>query len=227
MGWAAVDRAIRLFGPRREWLAARDDMLATLRSEGARDGAFRQALGSDASDATSLLLGAIGLPVDLAATIEFVQDELRRGDLVRRYRADDGLAGSEGSFAACSFWLAEALVAAGRHDAGRDLFERLLARANDVGLYAEEFDLPSGAFLGNFPQALTHLALVGCASSLALAERKGVAALRGSPAERAVRSVGATIGWRGLLAGLRSGAPFRLRPSAASRLARGRRPAVA
>jgi len=88
-------------------------------------------------------------------------------DFVYRYRAADGVPGGEGCFLNCSFWLVSALACCGRLDDASALMERLTARANDVGLYAEEVDPRSGAFLGNFPQALVHLALIDAATSFA------------------------------------------------------------
>ena len=95
-------------------------------------------------------------------------DGLGRDDLLYRYddRTEDGLPPGEGAFLACSFWLVEALVLAGRAPEARDLYEKLLQRCNDVGLYSEEIDVASGALLGNFPQALTHIGMVNAALCL-------------------------------------------------------------
>jgi GH15 family glucan-1,4-alpha-glucosidase len=99
-------------------------------------------------------------------TIDAVMRDLREGDFVYRYHADDGVAGGEGCFLNCSFWLVSALARMRRVDEATGLMERLVARANDVGLYAEEIDPATGDFLGNFPQALVHLALVDAAIAL-------------------------------------------------------------
>jgi GH15 family glucan-1,4-alpha-glucosidase len=126
--------------------------------------------GGDELDA-SLLLGVLheyAEPTDerMKNTVDAVARELADGPYVRRYTGRDGLTGTEGSFLACSFWLAEALARTGRPDAAGELLEQLLALANDVGLYSEEIDPRTGEFLGNMPQGLSHLALISAASAI-------------------------------------------------------------
>lgn len=161
----------------------------------------------------------MGLPVD-EATLErtrvAVERELRQGDFVHRYLSEDGLAGSEGAFLVCSFWLVDALLFEGRGTEARELFQRLCTYANDVGLFAEEVDGASGRFLGNFPQAFTHLGLIASAVNLELFEKHGATALRGTYADRARRSVRATLGWKGVLAGWRHSGKLRLSSSSDS-----------
>jgi GH15 family glucan-1,4-alpha-glucosidase len=128
---------------------------------------YTRIAGSSDVDASLLMMSLVGYadPASdrINGTIDAVLRELRAGDFVYRYRADDGVPGAEGCFLNCSFWLAAALARARRIDEASALMDRLVARANDVGLYAEEIDPATGAFLGNFPQALVHLALVNAA----------------------------------------------------------------
>jgi GH15 family glucan-1,4-alpha-glucosidase len=106
----------------------------------------------------------------VVSTVEAIRRDLTVDGLVLRYRPEeggvDGLPGDEGAFLACTFWLVTVLELQGRHDEARELFERLLDLRNDVGLLAEEYDPIAGRQLGNFPQALTHLALVSAALAL-------------------------------------------------------------
>jgi GH15 family glucan-1,4-alpha-glucosidase len=126
--------------------------------------------GGDELDA-GLLLGVLHEYADrnderMRKTVDAIARELADGSYVRRYAGDDGVAGTEGSFLACSFWLAEALARTGRADAAGQLMEQLLTLANDVGLYSEEIDARTGDFLGNMPQGLSHLALISAASAI-------------------------------------------------------------
>ncbi len=104
----------------------------------------------------------------LLGTIDAIRRDLGRDDLLYRYDAstDDGLPPGEGAFLPCSFWLVEALAIARRIDEAQDIFEKLCARGNDLGLFSEEIDADSGALLGNFPQALTHVGLMNAALRL-------------------------------------------------------------
>jgi GH15 family glucan-1,4-alpha-glucosidase len=126
--------------------------------------------GNGVVDASLLMLPLVGYggadAERVHGTIDAVNRDLRRGDFVYRYHADDGVPGGEGCFLNCSFWLVGALARVGRRDEAGALMESLLARANDVGLYSEEVDPQTGAFLGNFPQALVHLALIEAACAL-------------------------------------------------------------
>lgn len=188
MCWVAVDRAISLAGilqstervPR--WTEARDAIAASIRAEGwsAAANAYTQAYGSDDLDASALMLSIVGfLPADdpgIVATIEAIEERLTdpRG-LVYRYLADDGMAGEEGTFLLCTFWLAHALALAGRTQRARAVFERAAAFATDLGLMAEEVAPDSSELLGNFPQAFSHIGLINAAWAISEAEDRAAA----------------------------------------------------
>ena len=134
---------------------------------------FTQSYGSKTLDASCLRLALVGfLPPDdprIIGTIDAIQKHLMKDGLVRRYNTShspDGLKGGEGAFLACSFWLVICLCIIGRRDEAKAMFDRLLALRNDVGLLSEEYDPKAKRMLGNFPQALSHLALVHAAFTL-------------------------------------------------------------
>ncbi len=177
--WLALDRAVRLaehFGMTRNrepWKRERDALLESFNREGydAQVGAFVQSYGSTALDASVLRLPIMGV-VDakdprMQSTVRHIESRLMRNGLLYRYRIDDGMKGEEGAFAACGFWLVDNYVLSGRVEEARAAFEHLLSFANDVGLLAEEIDPDSGALLGNFPQAFTHIGLINAALRLA------------------------------------------------------------
>jgi len=204
MAWVALDRAQKLLGDNPAWRREQDAILAAILNEGiAGDPPYlAQAFGLEELDAALLQVPLYGLPISrdlLQQTVKRIELDLRDGDFVRRYRNEDGVRGGEGAFLITSFWLVDALLVMDRAAEARDLFERLLGHANDVGLYAEEIDPQSGAHLGNFPQALTHLALISSATLLHLYGIAGAAGLNGTHADRARRLVGATEGKKALL----------------------------
>ena len=182
MAWVAFDRAIRdaekneLHGPVDQWRKVRDEIHATVCREGydGKKGSFVQSFGSDQLDATLLMIGAVGfLPHDdprVQGTVAAVERELLVNGFVLRYRTEgggDGLPAGEGAFLACSFWLASAWFNQGREEDAVELFERLVALCNDVGLLSEEYDAKARRFTGNFPQAFSHVALINAALTLA------------------------------------------------------------
>ena len=192
MCWVALDRAIALAdllhaGHRvDEWKRTRDEIWETVVRDGWNEeaGAFTQYVGSTDLDASNLMMPIVGfLPADdprVLATIDAVAERLTddRG-LVYRYRTEggvDGLAGEEGTFLLCTFWLAEALAVSGQLDRARQVFERAVAFVNDVGLLAEEIDPATGELLGNFPQAFSHIGLVNAAWAIAEAEARSARA---------------------------------------------------
>jgi alpha,alpha-trehalase len=174
MCWVAADRGARLAEIRGElehaarWQSAADEIQADILENGVDErGVFVQHYDTDALDASLLLIVLTRfLPADderVVNTVLAIADELTEEGMVLRYRVDetdDGLAGEEGSFAICSFWLVSALVEIGQVRRARDLCDKLLSYASPLGLYAEEIDPRSGRHLGNFPQAFTHLALI-------------------------------------------------------------------
>lgn len=178
MCWVALDRAERIvckLGIRADvgvWEQTRESIRQAVFETGySRElQSFVQTLGSAEVDATALTFVQTGFikPDDsrFISTVQAIRQILTRGDLVYRYRSNDGLDGDEGAFLPCSFWLVEALAMIGQRDEAVLLFERLQKRANDVGLYSEEMDVSTGMMLGNFPQALTHLAHIGAALRL-------------------------------------------------------------
>jgi GH15 family glucan-1,4-alpha-glucosidase len=179
--WVALDRAVKLAdagqleGDVERWRIERAALASWLESEGCPDGWFVQAAGRPLADAAALLVPALGFlpPSDprVLATIDVVQRDLSNGVLVHRYRSPDGLAGDEGAFLLCSFWLLDALIHARRLDEAESLIDRLFALSNDVGLYAEMVDISTGEQLGNMPQAFTHMAVVTSCSAISAARR--------------------------------------------------------
>ncbi|GAA4941891.1 glycoside hydrolase family 15 protein [Streptomonospora halophila] len=184
MAWTAADRAVKaieefgLDGPADRWRRLRQEIFEDVCENGfdRRRGAFTQYYGSAAADASLLLLPTVGfLPADderMLGTVEAIREELEHDGLLQRYRMGgdapevDALPPGEGAFLPCSFWLADNLIMQGRVEEGRKLFEKLLSLCNDVGLLSEEFDASSGLLVGNYPQALSHIALVNTAIHL-------------------------------------------------------------
>lgn len=200
MAWVAVDRAIRsaerfgLDAPLQRWKKLRGAIHAEALAEGVNDrGVFVQAYGSETLDASLLLVPMVGfLPAHdprVMATVEAIQRELTVDGLVYRYKTaetPDGLPGGEGVFLMCSFWLADNLALMGRTDEARALFERLLTLRNDVGLLSEEYDPHAKRLLGNFPQAFSHVSVIGTATNLCSSE-SGLSQQRGDRPSGRVR----------------------------------------
>ena len=183
MAWVAFDRAVKaverfgMKGPVDAWRRTRDEIHAQVCSNGfdAQRNSFVQHYGTTELDASLLLIPMVGfLPPDdprVHSTIAAIQRELMVNGLVLRYPTGtgiDGLPPGEGTFLPCTFWLADSLAVIGRRDEAEAVFERLLHVCNDVGLLSEEFDPRTGRMLGNFPQALTHMALVNTARLLSM-----------------------------------------------------------
>jgi GH15 family glucan-1,4-alpha-glucosidase len=181
MAWVALDRSIKsiesfgLDGPLDHWRRIRAAIHEQVCREGFDQqlGAFVQSYGSRDPDASLLLLPLVGfLPASdprIRGTVAFIQRELLRDGFVARYPAHagvDGLPPGEGTFLLCTIWLADNLVLQGRAAEAREIFERLLALRNDVGLLSEQYDIQAQRLVGNFPQAFSHVGLVNTASNL-------------------------------------------------------------
>jgi alpha,alpha-trehalase len=185
MGWVAADRACaqaeRLGASDtqvRRWQKARHDIRREItdRAWSETQGAFVQSFDSEELDASVLMMAIVGfLPADdprMRSTIEAIGDRLTdEQGFVYRYQADDDLDGDEGTFALCTFWLAHCWALLGDAARARELCDRVVATANDVGLFSEELDPLTGQMLGNFPQAFTHVGLINAAWAIHVAER--------------------------------------------------------
>jgi GH15 family glucan-1,4-alpha-glucosidase len=183
MAWVAVDRAIKgierkgMKGPLEKWRALRGRIHDDVCRQGFNPsrGAFVQYYGSDALDASLLMMPLVGfLPAKdprVVSTVEAILRELMIDGLVRRYLTEtviDGLPPGEGVFLPCTFWLVDCLEAMGRHEEAHEIFSRLLALRNDVGLLSEEYDPKLKRQLGNFPQAFSHISLINSAYNISM-----------------------------------------------------------
>jgi GH15 family glucan-1,4-alpha-glucosidase len=197
MAWVVFDRALKIaeqFGvdaPVERWTQVRDEIHREVCERGfdPERRTFTQYYGSKELDASVLNIPLVGfLPGDderLTGTIDAVLHELGRDGFVSRYstaNTDDGLPGDEGQFLACSFWLASALALNGRVGEARTLFERLLGLSNDLGLFAEEYDVKRQRQVGNFPQAFSHLTLIEAARAISSAEARAAERAAADPA---------------------------------------------
>ena len=184
MAWVAFDRMIKsneqfgMDGPVQHWRALRDEIRDDVCRHGfsVELGSFVQSYGSKELDAALLLIPLVGfLPVSdprITGTVRRIEEQLLWHGLVRRYntsQVDDGLRSGEGAFLACTFWLADNYILMGREQEAGRIVDRLLHLSNDVGLLAEEYDPDHGRFLGNFPQAFSHVALVNTLLNLSRA----------------------------------------------------------
>jgi GH15 family glucan-1,4-alpha-glucosidase len=178
--WVALDRAVKLapalgtFAKADQWSTERDRIREAILERGwsEKRQAYAQSFDSDELDAAQLLMPIVGfLPATdprMRSTIEAIAADLTEDGLVLRYRNEeglnaDGLTGEEGTFVICSFWLVSCLAKAGELDRAEELFDRLAAYANDLGLLAEEIETKTGEQLGNFPQAFSHIGLITAA----------------------------------------------------------------
>jgi len=178
MCWAAVDGGIALAeryslpAPLERWRKERDRLRQNIEKRGynRKRGIFVRSYGSKDVDAALLLLPAVEFVAwddeRMVRTADAIREDLSYEGLVRRYDAKDGLRGNEGMFVACTFWLAECLAHQRRRKEAAEAFQRACSCANDLGLFAEEYEPRKKEMLGNFPQGLTHLAHVSAALAL-------------------------------------------------------------
>ncbi|MDQ3937899.1 MAG: glycoside hydrolase family 15 protein [Chloroflexota bacterium] len=193
MAWAALDRAVRaverfgLDGPADDWRRVRQEIHDDVLAHGydAERNTFTQYFGGKELDASLLMIPLVHfLPASdrrMKGTVEAIKRELMDDGFVMRYRTEttvDGLPSGEGAFLACTFWLVDNLALVGQIEEATNIFERLLALRNDVGLLAEEYDPRSGRLIGNFPQAFTHVGVITSAYNLDRARKSRARALR-------------------------------------------------
>jgi GH15 family glucan-1,4-alpha-glucosidase len=189
MSWVALDRAVRLAEPlgwadeaAERWRTEAEEIRRCVLERGIDEetGAFKQSFDESTPDAANLRIPIVGfLPADdprVHATIDVTLERLTERGLVYRYlteETEDGVGGGEGAFVICTFWLAHALALAGRQEEAREIFQTMAGHANEVGLFAEEVDPETGAFLGNFPQAFSHVGLINAAHALGACHDRG------------------------------------------------------
>ncbi len=205
MAWVAFDRAIKtaeragLRGSLEQWRKVRDQIHLDVCTNAfdTQLNSFTQAYGSTELDASLLLMPLVGfLPWTdprISGTVDAIENHLMLDGFVLRYKTectDDGLPAGEGAFLACSFWMVSALNMLGRDDDAKRMFDRLLALRNDVGLLAEEYDPKEQRQLGNFPQALSHIALINAAFEFMRASSPGEQRSQSSPAQPETKAAG-------------------------------------
>jgi GH15 family glucan-1,4-alpha-glucosidase len=183
MCWVAADRGARMAAQRGDkaaagrWQQEADAIKAAILSDGfsQRRNSFRQCFGADDLDASTLLIPVLGLVAgdspQMLGTLDAVGRELRHGPFLLRYVSDDGVRGGEGCFILCSFWLVQALAAAGRVDEAEELLDQVVGFASPLGLLSEEIAPHSHELLGNFPQAFSHVGIIS--SIIAIGRAKG------------------------------------------------------
>jgi alpha,alpha-trehalase len=185
MCWVALDRAVKLVEIDKLedceqdvelWRKERDAIRAEVFAKGWSEEkqSFVQSFDSTSLDAALLLLPSMGFiegtDLKMLSTLDAIQKDLTIGDgLLLRYRASDGLPGQEGAFLLASFWLVDALVLGNRKVEASELFEKLIKKSNHLGLFSEEMNPETEEFLGNFPQAYTHIGLINSAYLLSKA----------------------------------------------------------
>ncbi|MFZ0091582.1 MAG: glycoside hydrolase family 15 protein [Solirubrobacteraceae bacterium] len=202
MCWVAMDRAAKLAAIRDDrdsqskWAATAAEIHADILEHGLKGGVLRQHYDTDALDASTLLAASFGFLAGdddrMHKSVLAIADDLTENGYVLRYRTDetdDGLSGKEGTFLICSFWLVTALSIVGEAQRAHDLMERLLRISSPLGIYSEEFDADTDRFLGNVPQAFSHLALIEAAARIILAEQLALEGLGPAGAGAVTRAI--------------------------------------
>ncbi len=186
MVWVALDKAVLLArhynlpGNVTQWEKSRDSLRDLILTEGYNPeiGSFVQSFGSHELDAANLLIPLVEfLPFDdprIQGTINRTLERLTHNGMVYRYLSEDGLSGHEGTFGICTFWMVDVLALSKRMDEAMEIFENMVGKANHVYLYPEQLDADTGEFLGNFPQAFTHIGFINSALYLSLMEGRSV-----------------------------------------------------
>lgn len=190
MCWVALDRAESLLQAPGRFQRDKEDIETFVREKCILNGRLKRSAQSPDLDASLLLTKIVAFPIDdgiYERTVIDIIKELSDGVFVKRYLSEDGLGGDEGEFLTCSFWAINALLFIGRESEARQMFEKLTAFFNDVGLLSEEYDVSSNHYLGNYPQALSHLAFIETASYFELYESGGKEALEGCHGDRVKR----------------------------------------
>ncbi len=183
MCWVALDRAVKMArntgfeAPVRQWAETRDRIKTAILERGFDDrtGTFVQSFNGDSLDATGLLIPKMGLlpfrDRRVQGTIKATMERLVSHGMVYRYEGDDGLPGQEGAFLLCTFWLVNALTLSGRLEEAEELFLAVIGKIGRLGLLSEQIAPGSGEYLGNYPQAFSHIGLIN--SALYLGRAKG------------------------------------------------------
>jgi alpha,alpha-trehalase len=195
MCWVALDRAEALLQSPDKFKSSKKEIQSFINNNCIADGKLKRSAQNSDLDASLLLSKLLGYPIDddtYSNTLTAIMGRLSDGFLVKRYEGEDGLKGDEGEFLTCSFWAVNAHLVLGKEKEASAMFEKLMTLFNDVGLLSEEVEISTGHFLGNFPQALSHLAFIETASYFELYSKGGKKALQGCHGDR-VRALHTTL----------------------------------
>lgn len=195
MCWVTLDRASSLLGDLAKYADTKKEIEYYIQKNCIENGLLKRSAQDTSLDASLLLLKTVGFPIQedvYRNTVFAIVKNLGNGPFIKRYQAQDGLNENEGEFLICSLWAVNAYLFIGELSNAKDLFKDIIAKMNDLGLMSEEIDSSTGQFLGNYPQALSHLALVETASYFELFETRGKDSLVGCHGDR-VRKLHKTL----------------------------------